>query len=308
MAPDTTVAKIPTSSQTVGQLIEGGRIDTVYGDVYMHQAMAATLEHCVLEIRRFQEEARRSGRAFRPRWPVVILRSPKGWTAPRKVDGHYLEGFWRAHQIPLADVATNAGHLNVLENWMRSYEPEKLFDREGRLIPELRAIAPKGSRRMSANPTANGGLLRKPLDMPDFCKLAIDVKKRGATEAGNVPTLGNFLREVMRQNMNSFRVFGPDETESNQLQAIYEVAKKVWLGAYFPEDADGGQLAAEGRVMEMLSEHTVEGWLEGYVLTGRHVGNSNSAAQRQSSTLLRTSSGRREHLYENLSVLYGALR
>ena len=236
----------------------------------MHQAMAATLEHCVLEIRRFQEEARRSGRAFRPRWPVVILRSPKGWTAPREVDGHYLEGFWRAHQIPLADVATNAGHLKVLENWMRSYEPEKLFDREGRLIPELRAMAPKGSRRMSANPTANGGLLRKPLDMPDFCKLAIDVKKRGATEAGNVPTLGNFLREVMRQNMNSFRVFGPDETESNQLQAIYEVAKKVWLGAYFPEDADGGQLAAEGRVMEMLSEHTVEGWLEGYVLTGRH--------------------------------------
>src|SRR5690348_9654141 len=236
----------------------------------MHQAMAATLEHCVLEIRRFQEESRRSGRAFRPRWPVVILRSPKGWTAPRKVDGHYLEGFWRAHQIPLADVATNAGHLKVLENWMRSYEPEKLFDREGRLIPELRAMAPKGSRRMSANPIANGGLLRKPLDMPDFCKFAIDVKKRGATEAGNVPTLGNFLREVMRQNMNSFRVFGPDETESNQLQAIYEVAKKVWLGAYFPEDADGGQLAAEGRVMEMLSEHTVEGWLEGYVLTGRH--------------------------------------
>ena len=236
----------------------------------MHQAMAATLEHCVLEIRRFQEEARRTGKAFRPRWPVVILRSPKGWTAPREVDGHYLEGFWRAHQIPLADVATNASHLKVLENWMRSYEPEKLFDREGRLIPELRAIAPKGSRRMSANPVANGGLLRKPLEMPDFCKFAIDVKKRGATEAGNVPTLGNFLREVMRQNMHNFRVFGPDETESNQLQAIYEVAKKVWLGAYFPEDADGGQLAADGRVMEMLSEHTVEGWLEGYILSGRH--------------------------------------
>jgi xylulose-5-phosphate/fructose-6-phosphate phosphoketolase len=236
----------------------------------MHQAMAATLEHCVLEIRRFQEEARGSGKPFRPRWPVVILRSPKGWTAPREVDGHYLEGFWRAHQIPLPDVATNAGHMKILENWMRSYEPEKLFDREGRLIPELRAIAPKGSRRMSANPIANGGLLRKPLEMPDFCDFAIDVKKRGATEAGNVPTLGNFLREVMRQNMNNFRVFGPDETESNQLQAIYEVAKKVWLGAYFPEDVDGGQLAADGRVMEMLSEHTVEGWLEGYVLTGRH--------------------------------------
>jgi xylulose-5-phosphate/fructose-6-phosphate phosphoketolase len=160
--------------------------------------------------------------------------------------------------------------MKVLENWMRSYEPEKLFDREGRLIPELRAMAPKGSRRMSANPIANGGLLRNPLEMPDFCKFAIDVKKRGATEAGSVPTLGIFLREVMRQNMHNFRVFGPDETESNQLQAIYEVAKKVWLGAYFPEDADGGQLAADGRVMEMLSEHTVEGWLEGYVLTGRH--------------------------------------
>ena len=236
----------------------------------MHQAMAATLEHCVLEIRRFQEEARRSAKPFRPRWPVIILRSPKGWTAPREVDGHYLEGFWRAHQIPLADVATNPGHLKILENWMRSYEPEKLFDRQGRLIPELKALTPKGSRRMSANPIANGGLLRKPLDMPDFCKFAIDVKKSGATEAGNVPTLGNLLREVMRQNMHNFRVFGPDETESNQLQAIYEVAKKVWLGAYFPEDADGGQLAADGRVMEMLSEHTVEGWLEGYVLTGRH--------------------------------------
>jgi xylulose-5-phosphate/fructose-6-phosphate phosphoketolase len=236
----------------------------------MHQAMAATLEHCVLEIKRFQEEARRSGKPFRPRWPVIILRSPKGWTAPREVDGHYLEGFWRAHQIPLADVATNPAHLKILENWMRSYEPEKLFDSQGRLIPELKALTPKGSRRMSANPIANGGLLRKPLDMPDFCKFAIDVKKCGATEAGNVPTLGNLLREVMRQNMHNFRVFGPDETESNQLQAIYEVAKKVWLGAYFPEDADGGQLAADGRVMEMLSEHTVEGWLEGYVLTGRH--------------------------------------
>ncbi len=236
----------------------------------MHQAMAATLEHCVLEIRRFQEEARRSGKPFRPRWPVIILRSPKGWTAPREVDGHYLEGFWRAHQIPLADVATNASHLKVLENWMRAYEPEKLFDQEGRLIPELKALAPKGSRRMSANPVANGGLLRKPLEMPDFSEFAIEVKKPGATLAGNVPTLGNFLREVMRQNMQSFRLFGPDETESNQLQAVYEIAKKVWLGAYFPEDADGGELAPNGRVMEMLSEHTVEGWLEGYILSGRH--------------------------------------
>jgi xylulose-5-phosphate/fructose-6-phosphate phosphoketolase len=236
----------------------------------MHQAMAATLEHCVLEIRQFQEEARRTGRALRSRWPMVILRSPKGWTAPRQVDGHYLEGFWRAHQIPLTEVATNPSQLKVLENWMRSYKPEELFDEDGRLIPELKALAPKGPRRMSANPVANGGLLRKPLDMPDFRNFAVEVKKPGATLAGNVPTMGNFLREVMRANMKNFRIFGPDETQSNRLDAIYDVGKKVWLGEYFPEDADGGQLAPDGRVMEMLSEHTVEGWLEGYLLTGRH--------------------------------------
>ncbi len=236
----------------------------------MHQAMAATLEHCVLEIRKFQEEARRTGRALRPRWPMVILRSPKGWSAPRQVDGHYLEGFWRAHQIPLTEVATNPSQLKVLENWMRSYKPEELFDEDGRLIPELKALAPKGPRRMSANPVANGGLLRKPLDMPDFRNFAVEVKKPGATLAGNVPTMGNFLREVMRANMKNFRIFGPDETQSNRLDAIYDVGKKVWLGEYFPEDADGGQLAPDGRVMEMLSEHTVEGWLEGYLLTGRH--------------------------------------
>jgi xylulose-5-phosphate/fructose-6-phosphate phosphoketolase len=236
----------------------------------MHQAMAATLEHCVLEIRKVQEEARRTGKAFRPRWPMIILRSPKGWTAPREVDGHYLEGFWRAHQIPLTDIATNPGHLKVLETWMRNYNPEKLFDEQGRLIPELKALAPKGLRRMSANPVANGGLLRRPLDMPDFRHFAVEVKKPGATLAGNVPTLGNFLREVMRMNMRNFRIVGPDETQSNKLEAVYAVAKKVWLGDYFPEDADGGELAPNGRVMEMLSEHTVEGWLEGYILSGRH--------------------------------------
>ena len=236
----------------------------------MHQAMAATLEHCVLEIRKIQDDARQSGKAFRPRWPMIVLRSPKGWTAPREVDGHYLEGFWRAHQIPLADVATNPGHLGVLETWMRKYKPEELFDDQGRLIPELKALAPKGPRRMSANPVANGGLLRRPLSMPDFRNSRVDVKKPGATLAGNVPTLGTFLREVMRQNMDNFRVVGPDETQSNKLEALYEVGKKVWLGEYFPEDADGGELAPNGRVMEMLSEHTVEGWLEGYILSGRH--------------------------------------
>ena len=236
----------------------------------MHQAMAATLEQCVLEIRKVQEEARATGKAFRPRWPMIILRSPKGWTAPREVDGHYLEGFWRAHQIPLTDIATNPSHLKLLETWMNSYQPEELFDAAGRLIPELKALAPKGPRRMSANPVANGGLLRKPLDMPDFRGSKVEIKKQGATLAGNVPTLGNFLREVMRLNMDRFRVFGPDETQSNRLEAIYEVGKKVWLGEYFPEDADGGELTPNGRVMEMLSEHTVEGWLEGYILSGRH--------------------------------------
>jgi xylulose-5-phosphate/fructose-6-phosphate phosphoketolase len=236
----------------------------------MHQAMAATMEHCVLDIRKFQEEARQTGKAFRPRWPMIILRSPKGWTAPREVDGHYLEGFWRAHQIPITDVATNPAHLKLLESWMRGYKIEERFDEQGRLIPELKALAPKGQRRMSANPVANGGLLRRPLDMPDFRKFAVEVKDPGGARAGNVPTLGHFLREVMRLNMHNFRVFGPDETQSNKLEALYEVTKKVWLGEYFPEDADGGELALKGRVMEMLSEHTVEGWLEGYLLSGRH--------------------------------------
>jgi xylulose-5-phosphate/fructose-6-phosphate phosphoketolase len=236
----------------------------------MHQAMAATLEHCVLEIRKIQAEARQTGEARRPRWPMIILRAPKGWTAPRQVDGHYLEGFWRSHQIPLADVATNPAHLKLLEEWLHSYKPEELFDEQGRLIPELKALAPEGSRRMSANPVANGGLLRKPLNLPEFQEFGVEVKKAGATLAGNVPTLGKFLRDVTRLNMQNFRVFGPDETQSNRLEAIYEVGKKVWMGEYFAEDVDGGELAPNGRVMEMLSEHTVEGWLEGYLLSGRH--------------------------------------
>jgi xylulose-5-phosphate/fructose-6-phosphate phosphoketolase len=236
----------------------------------MHQAMAATLEHCVKEIHRIQNEARRTGKAVRPRWPMIILRSPKGWTAPRKVDNHYLEGYWRAHQVPIADVATNRSHLKLLEQWMRSYKPDELFDENGRLIPELKSLAPKGNRRMSANPIANGGLLRRPLDLPDFRSAGVAVEKPGVPQASSVLQLGSFLREVARRNANNFRLFGPDETSSNQLQAIYEVGKKVWLGNYLPEDADGGELATSGRVMEMLSEHTVEGWLEGYILTGRH--------------------------------------
>jgi xylulose-5-phosphate/fructose-6-phosphate phosphoketolase len=165
---------------------------------------------------------------------MIILRSPKGWTAPRQVDGHYLEGFWRAHQIPLPDVA-NPGQMQVLESWLRGYRPDELFDDKGRLLSELKALAPTGTRRMSANPIANGGLLRRPLDMPDFRECAVKVEKPGVTLAGNVPTLGNFLREVTRLNMRNFRVFGPDETQSNRLQALYDVTKKVWLAEYFPE-------------------------------------------------------------------------
>lgn len=238
--------------------------------VSMHQAMAATMAHCVAEIHNHQAQARQSGQAFRPRWPMIVLRTPKGWTAPRTIDGHYLEGFWRAHQIPITDVASNPAHLDILEHWLRSYQPEACFDEEGRVRPEIRALAPTGARRMSANPVANGGLLRRPLAMPDFRQFAVAVPEPGVVSVGNVPSLGGFLREIMRRNPDNFRLFGPDETQSNKLDAVYEVGKKVWLGEFFPEDDDGGELAAAGRVMEMLSEHTVEGWLEGYLLSGRH--------------------------------------
>jgi xylulose-5-phosphate/fructose-6-phosphate phosphoketolase len=237
----------------------------------MHQAMAATLEHCVKEIRRIQQEARKSASAVkRPRWPMVILRSPKGWTGPKEVDGHKVEGFWRAHQVPLAELHENPSHLAILEEWLGSYRPEELFDAAGRLLPELRDLAPKGVRRMGANPHANGGLLRKALRLPDFRDYAGTVEKPGTTEVGPTQVLGQFLRDVARNNPSNFRVFSPDENASNRLTALYEVTKKTWLAEYFPEDADGGELAPDGRVMEMLSEHTLEGWLEGYLLTGRH--------------------------------------
>jgi xylulose-5-phosphate/fructose-6-phosphate phosphoketolase len=244
--------------------VEGDDLST------MHQAMAATLEHCVLEIRKFQKQARDSRKAFRPRWPMIILRTPKGWTAPRKVDNHYLEGHFRAHQVPIPDAGTNPNHLAVLESWMRSYNPGSVFGEDGKLVPKLRALAPQGNQRMSANPVANGGILRRPLHMPDFRSFAVDVKKSGVSTYGSMGQLAIFLREVMRNNPNNFRAFGPDETESNKLAAMYDVGKKVWMAEYFEEDSDGGNLALEGRVMEMLSEHTVEGWLEGYLLSGRH--------------------------------------
>ena len=236
----------------------------------MHQAMAATVEHCIADIRANQQECRNSGVASRPRWPMIVLRSPKGWGAPRDVGGHLLEGFWRAHQVPLTDVKKNPEQLRVLEQWMREQKPEELFDSNGKLIPELKALAPTGDRRMSANPHANGGRVRRALRVPDFFDYGVKVDHPGTLETENVPPLGNFLRDVMKENMTNFRVFGPDETTSNKLQAIYQASKKFWIAEYLSDDQDGGELATDGRVIEMLSEHTMEGMLEGYLLTGRN--------------------------------------
>ncbi|HLF97922.1 MAG TPA: phosphoketolase family protein [Methylococcaceae bacterium] len=236
----------------------------------MHQQMAATLEDCVLDIRRIQTEARQSGTPARPRWPMIVLRSPKGWTGPKEVDGHKVEGFWRAHQVPLSGVQNNPAHLEQLEEWLKSYQPEELFDANGTLVPELKALAPRGARRMSANPHANGGALRRALRMPDFRDYGVAVSEPGRVEAENTRPLGELLRDILKLNPGNFRVFGPDETASNKLDAVYQVSKKTWLADTLPEDADGGELSPDGRVMEMLSEHTLEGWLEGYLLTGRH--------------------------------------
>ncbi|HEY8159095.1 MAG TPA: phosphoketolase family protein [Methylobacter sp.] len=236
----------------------------------MHQRMAAVMEHCVTEIRKIQQEARAGGVPERPRWPMIVLRSPKGWTGPKEVDGHKVEGFWRAHQVPLAGVKENPAHLKQLEEWLRSYKPEELFDANGRLIQELKELAPKGVRRMSANPHANGGLIRKALRLPDFREYGVKVENPGQTEVENTKPLGVFLRDIVKLNPTNFRVFGPDENTSNKLDAIYEASKKTWMADYLPEDADGGELSQDGRVMEMLSEHTLEGWLEAYLLTGRH--------------------------------------
>jgi len=236
----------------------------------MHQSMAATTEHCVLEVRKVQQQARSSGVAERPRWPMIVLRSPKGWTAPGGVDGHKLEGFWRAHQVPMADVKKNPGRLHELEAWMRSYKPEELFDQKGRLHEELKQLAPIGTRRMGANLHSNGGHLKGDLRLPDFRQYGTKLEKPGVIQMENTRPLGVFLRDVMKANMNNFRVFGPDENTSNKLDAVYQASKKFWIAEYFPEDIDGGELARDGRVVEMLSEHTVEGMLEGYLLTGRH--------------------------------------
>jgi xylulose-5-phosphate/fructose-6-phosphate phosphoketolase len=243
--------------------VEGSDIDA------MHQAMAATAEHCIQEIREHQQAARKRGATSRPRWPMIVLRSPKGWTAPREVEGHFLEGFWRAHQVPLPDVKKDPEQLRILESWMHSQKPATFFDGNG-LATIFRQLAPSGSRRLSANPHANGGRLKKALRLPDFRDYAHPCEKPARNLAENTRPLGAFLAEVMKRNSNNFRIFGPDETTSNKLDAIYAVSKKFWIEEFFPEDRDGGELSRDGRVMEMLSEHTMEGMLEGYLLTGRH--------------------------------------
>jgi xylulose-5-phosphate/fructose-6-phosphate phosphoketolase len=266
------LARIPREELEALLLGYGHKPYFVEGDdpSEMHQKMASALELCISGIRSIQQHARASGDPTRPRWPMIVLRSPKGWTGPKEVDGHKVEGSWRAHQVPVLDPVSNKRSLKLVEDWLRSYKPEELFDANGTLLPELRELAPRGTRRISANPHANGGLLHKPLDLPDFRGYAIPAKTPGATYASPTDVLGHYLAEVMRRNMTSFRVFGPDETASNRLTAIYEASKKTWLAEYKPEDADGGELDVSGRVMEMLSEHTLEGWFEGYVLTGRH--------------------------------------
>ena len=235
----------------------------------MHEAMAATLDTAVEQIRRFQHDARVNGQTARPPWPMIVLASPKGWTGPKVVDGRQIEGTFHAHQVPLSDPATHPAHLQLLENWLRSYRPEELFDAAGRLKPELAALVPTGDRRMGANPHANGGLLLRDLRMPDFRDYAVAVATPGVRGIGDTHVLGRFLRDVVRQNEahRNFRVFGPDETLSNGLEALFEATNRQWNGALWPNDE---LLARTGRVMEMLSEHQCEGWLEGYLLTGRH--------------------------------------
>ncbi|HSY44840.1 MAG TPA: phosphoketolase family protein [Steroidobacteraceae bacterium] len=235
----------------------------------MHQLMAATLDRVVADISRIQLEARAHGFTARPRWPMVVLCTPKGWTGPKVVDGLKVEGTFRAHQVPLAGVRSNPAHLRQLEEWMRSYRAGELFDAGGKLRAELAQLAPRGARRMGANPRANGGLLLHDLRMPEFREYAVAVPSPGAVDAGDTTVLGKFLRDVIRLNVSprTFRLFGPDETDSNRLSAVFEVTERQWTAERIAGD---DHLAPEGSVMEVLSEHQCQGWLEGYLLTGRH--------------------------------------
>jgi xylulose-5-phosphate/fructose-6-phosphate phosphoketolase len=268
IANPTVLARIPDEELDALLTGYGYRVYRVAGDdpELVHQQLAATLDAAADEIAAIQHRARADGDESRPHWPVIVLQTPKGWTGPKIVDGLPVEGTWRAHQVPLTEVRTNPEHLRQLEEWMRSYRPEELFGPDGTLVPDLAALAPAGDRRMGANPHTNGGLLRRDLDLPDFRDYAVPVKEgTGATEGTKV--LGSWLRDVIRRNPATFRLMGPDETASNRLQDVFEATTRVFDAEIIPGDND---LAPTGRVMEVLSEHQCEGWLEGYLLTGRH--------------------------------------
>jgi xylulose-5-phosphate/fructose-6-phosphate phosphoketolase len=280
IANPTVLARI--SREELGCLLRGYGYDPLFvegpqaqgGETQMHQDMATALEEALARIRGIQQKARSARRAgrpvSRPTWPMIVLRTPKGWTGPKEVDGKRTEGSWRSHQVPFSELAGNPEHLRLLERWLRSYRPGELFDASGRLLPELRALAPEGKRRMGDNPHANGGLLLEDLVVPDFRGYAVSVPKPGKTVGEATRTLGAFLRDIVKANPGNFRVFGPDETASNRLSSLFEATARRWLADTLPEDADGGFLSPDGRVMEILSEHTCQGWLEGYLLTGRH--------------------------------------
>ena len=247
----------------------GHTVHMVEGDdpELVHRALADTLDTALDEIASAQRAWREGGERTRPRWPMIVLRTPKGWTGPREVDGVQVEGTYRSHQVPLAGLADNPEHLRLLEDWLRSYRPEELFDATGRLQPEIAALSPDGDRRMGANPHANGGVLTRPLDLPDFRDYALAVTRPGESSAEPTRVMGGWLRDVVARNLATFRVMGPDETVSNRLGAILDVTDRVWLGEIRPTD---DHIAPSGRVMEILSEHLCQGWLEGYTLTGRH--------------------------------------
>jgi xylulose-5-phosphate/fructose-6-phosphate phosphoketolase len=263
------LARIPHSE--LNALLDGAgyRVRTVAGDdpAEVHQRLATALEESVAEIGAIQRRARDEGDLTRPRWPAIVLATPKGWTGPKMVDVLPVEGTWRAHQVPIPEARTNPEHLALLEEWLRSYRPEELFDDRGTLLPELAQLAPRDYRRMSANPHANGGLLLRDLDLPDFRDYAVPVPRPGAGQAEGTRVLGGWLRDVITRNPATFRLFGPDETESNRLTAVFEATGRAFDGEIRPGD---NHLAPDGRVMEVLSEHLCEGWLEGYLLTGRH--------------------------------------
>ena len=275
IANPTLLARIP--HEELASLMRGYGWEPIFVEgsepLAMHAAMATAMDNAIDRIQQIQREARRSGDptdVSRPAWPMVVLRSPKGWTGPKELNGNKLEGFWRSHQVPLPNPKGDPAQLQQLETWLQSYRPEELFDGQGRLRPDLQALSPSGQRRMGSNPHANGGLLRRRLLLPPLESYAVAVAGPGQLEHENTAPLGELLRDTIGLNPDSVRVFGPDETASNRLQAIYERSKKVWLEELLPEDANGGELSRSGRVVEMLSEHTLVGMMEGYLLTGRH--------------------------------------